>query len=219
MVFEDGCTASSLSATVETCYLVAMHFDLETYESQTFEKLDLKGARAEDIAFYDCRFEDCHLNEASLKRSRFSACTFSDCDLSMVDVTDVEFSDTHFEKTIAVGVNWSVIAQNTPLAVGLDFSGCVLKYAVFRGLDLQGRSFADCLAQEVDFSDSNLVGASFTGSDLQGSVFQNCDLSKANFTGAKNYQINVLHTKVKGAKFAVPEVLGLLAGLGIELDA
>lgn len=195
-----------------------MTFSETAYASETFEALVLPEACLEDIEFYDCQFEHCQFVEASFKRSSFIACTFTNCDLSMVNVTDTLFEDCRISATVAAGVNWSLLAKHSVLGVGLYFEACTLHYSIFRGLDLKGKSFVECLARDCDFSGADLQEADFSGADLQGAEFDTCNLSKAIFTGAKNYQINVLTNKVKGAKFAFPEVIGLLAGLGIELD-
>jgi fluoroquinolone resistance protein len=195
-----------------------MAFELSEYDSEVFRGLDVKGAVLEDLTFYSCRFADCSLNEATLKRSRFVACVFSRCDLSMVTVTDAEFSEVEFAETLLLGVNWSVIAQTRLLPSTLRFSGCTLDYATFKNLNLSGSVFEDCAAREVDFRGVKLTQGSFAGTDLARSTFQGNDLSGVDLRGAKNYQIDVRSNQVKGARASFPEVIGLLAGLGLELD-
>lgn len=195
-----------------------MKFDQSEYDSKTFHGLELKKAVLEDLTFYACRFEDCDFNEATFRRSRFVECAFSRCDLSMVEVTDAEFSEVEFEETLVLGVNWSVISQTLMLPSTLRFSGCTLNYATFKNLNLSGSAFDGCVAHEVDFKGVKLTKASFVGTDLARSTFQGNDLSEVDLRGAKNYQIDVRTNQVKGARASFPEVIGLLAGLGIELD-
>ena len=44
------------------------------------------------------------------------------------------------------------------------------------------------------------------------------NLEKSNFVGAKNYYLDPLKTKLKGAKFSYPEVLALLEGFGVKVE-
>jgi fluoroquinolone resistance protein len=63
-----------------------------------------------------------------------------------------------------------------------------------------------------------LPGSDFSGSLLTGASFTKSDLSKADFRTAKDYFIDPSFTKIKGAKFALPEALALLTALGAEVD-
>lgn len=195
-----------------------MPFALSEYEGDVFEGLAAPKAALEDLTFYDCRFENCHFSGATLKRSRFVACAFSGCDLSMAEVTDAEFSEVAFTDTLLLGVNWSVIAQPQRLPSVFRFTGCTLNYATFRDLDLSGSVFEACVAHEVEFRGAQLREASFSGTDLARSTFDRNDLTKADLRGARNYQIDVRSNQVRGARASFPEVIGLLAGLGLELE-
>jgi uncharacterized protein YjbI with pentapeptide repeats len=70
---------------------------------------------------------------------------------------------------------------------------------------------------EVDFSQADLSGASFMGSDMSGTVFDRSNLEKADFREAVNYQIDPEINKVKGAKFDLEGLPGLLGKWGIKV--
>lgn len=195
-----------------------MQFGGRDYHHETFEGLDLRRQAMVDAVFDGCTFEQCQFNEASLTRSRFAGCVFFRCDLSMADLGDVELFDVQFESSALIGVNWSLLARRGPLDTELVFRTCTLNYTTFRGMALSGSTFETCLMREAAFDEVTLRGASFRGSNLRGTTFERCDLSGADFEGAKDYRISVLTNKVKGAKFSFPEVVGLLAGLEIELS-
>lgn len=195
-----------------------MTFDSSPYEDETFTDLEGPEEALEDRVFYDCRFERCGFNGASLKRSRFISCTFSHCDLTLAGLTDAELDGARFEHTSLVGVNFSPLARTSLLPLELHFESCVLNHATFRELDLSGSRFEDCLLREAEFRSVKLVGASLVGSDLSDAIFYDCDLSGADFRGARNYRLSVAENRVKGLKASFPDALGLLAGLGIDLN-
>lgn len=74
-----------------------------------------------------------------------------------------------------------------------------------------------CKVHNVDFRDGDFSEANFTYSDFTGSLFSNTNLSGADFSEATDYDIDVLHNKIKHAKFSRFEAVRLLEGLEIEL--
>jgi len=71
--------------------------------------------------------------------------------------------------------------------------------------------------QEVDFSQANLSGANFLGSDLSRTVFDRTNLEKADFREALHYRIDPEINKVKGARFDLEGLPGLLGKWGIRV--
>jgi len=70
---------------------------------------------------------------------------------------------------------------------------------------------------EVDFSQSNLTEANFQGSDLSGAVFDQTTLVKADFRNAQNYRIDPEINRIKGARFDLDGLPGLLGKYGIKI--
>ena len=80
-----------------------------------------------------------------------------------------------------------------------------------------------------DFSDGNeIVGsmfakcemqlANFKGAELHETEFYQCDLRKADFRDAAGYRVDILGSRLKDAKFSLPEAVNLLADLKIKLS-
>jgi uncharacterized protein YjbI with pentapeptide repeats len=86
-------------------------------------------------------------------------------------------------------------------------------------MNLQEISFGASELKECDFFQANLAGADFSNCNLAGAIFENCDLKSADFRQALNYQIDPAQNQVAKARFSMPEVLSLLAPLGIEISA
>ena len=63
----------------------------------------------------------------------------------------------------------------------------------------------------------NLSAASFVGSDLSGAVFDRTILEKADFREALHYRIDPETNKVKGARFDLEGLPGLLGKWGIRI--
>lgn len=77
-------------------------------------------------------------------------------------------------------------------------------------MDLRSSEIKECAAHNTDFENTNLSKTNCTGTDFLNAKFNDADLSFADFTGAFNYSINPNKTKIKKAKFSLPEVVNLL---------
>ena len=90
-----------------------------------------------------------------------------------------------------------------------NFSSCKIKKTVFKNSELQ----------EADFTACDLSGAVFDNCVLQRAVFDNTNLEKADFRTAVNYCIDPEKNRIKGAKFSIAGLPGLLGKYGIEIGA
>ena len=68
--------------------------------------------------------------------------------------------------------------------------------------------FAKCEMQMVNFM----------GTELHETKFYQCDLRKADFRDATGYKVDILGSRLKDAKFSLPEAVNLLADLKIKLS-
>ena len=186
----------------------------EDYSEMTFEALDQKGLRIEGSVFEGCTFKGCTFSGGIFRRCRFLDCTFENSDLSNGDFTGASLREVTFRSCKMLGVNWS----SASALDHLHFEGSMLSYGVFASLDLKRWSFKDSLARDVDFSEADLSGADLRGADLAGARFSGSNLTGADLRGAKSYTIRASDTKLKNAKFSLPEATLLLYGLGIELE-
>jgi fluoroquinolone resistance protein len=113
-----------------------------------------------------------------------------------------------------MGINWVTLNRFEDCT----FHGCKLNFSNFLGLKLKRLSCISCSLKEVDFSEAQLSEADFSESMLRGAIFTKSDLTKANFRTAKEYFIDPVSTKIKGAKFCLPDALTLIEALGAEVE-
>jgi uncharacterized protein YjbI with pentapeptide repeats len=71
---------------------------------------------------------------------------------------------------------------------------------------------------ECDFKEVDLTEANFAGSVFRDTLFHQANLQKADFRSAQNYSIDPRNNNVNKARFAQPDVLGLLAPFGILVE-
>ncbi len=193
-----------------------------SYEEQQFEGLAATSKNYEQSEFLNCRFRNCQFSESVFKACSFHSCLFEACGLEMLRIEKSVFKDTRFVKSKMLGIDWSAAAwgrrEIAQALKTIDFQGCALNYSSFLGLNLEGIRFLDCVLHEVDFSEALLRRADFSGSDLQRAIFRNTDLREANFSQARNYSISPQLNNISKAHFSLPEAMGLLYAMDIQLD-
>lgn len=196
--------------------------DGSNYENQNFEEVSLKKASVRACEFIDCSFKECLFPEVTFEHCTFNDCSFTNCELSLMVLNKSMFRGVDFENCRLLGVNWSKAARvnqevHTLLKI-VSFKDCILNYSSFIGLELPGLKLVGCAAHEVDFSEAKLSKADFRTTNLENAVFRNTDLAGTNFLGAKNYFIDPANNKISKAKFSLPDALGLLYAMDIELE-
>ncbi len=189
------------------------------YASEEFKKLDLRSARITEKRFQGCTFVKCSFNEAVFSACVFHECVFKNCDLSLAKFPGASFKACRFEDSQFIGVDWTETAWTGGKVIfkPADFTGCVLNYSVFMGLDMKNVVLRKCLAKEVSFEEANLTKADCRGTDFSGSRFVHANLTEADFTGALNYTISPTLNTLKKTKFSLPEAMSLLHNLDIVL--
>ena len=113
-----------------------------------------------------------------------------------------------------IGINWC----ECQTIINPEFIDSQLDYSVFQGLNLTKVKFDRSSLCEVDFSDANITKASFCDTILKNAQFLNANLSEADLRGARDYFIDVRATKVKKAKFSMPEAMALFDPLEIIVE-
>ncbi len=175
-------------------------------------ELELAGAMLSG-----CRFRDCDLTEASLRGTHLSECVFEGCELAMVDLADALLHWTRFEDCRLTGVRFGAVRRDA-VGIGMELERCDLTLASFRELDLRGCAFRGCLAREAEFVDCDLRGVSFEGTDLARATFRGSNLGGADLRAARNYAVSACDNRVRGMRVTLPEAIGLLGALGLEVE-
>ena len=174
-----------------------------TFKSDDFSKKKLSGR-----SFSDCSFEGCDFTESDLRSTRFNSCLFKNCNFTLTKIDGCRLQDVHFIETKILGVDFY---KCDPAFFSVRFNDGFLQYCNFSDLNMKRSSFKGCKLKECHFTNTVLKEANFMESDLLGTIFHDCDLSAANFTGAFNYNINPQTSRIKKAKFTLPEALSLLS--------
>ena len=63
------------------------------------------------------------------------------------------------------------------------------------------------------FANYEMQMVNFMGTELHETEFYQCDLRKADFRDATGYKVDILGSRLKDAKFSLPEAVNLLADL------
>lgn len=191
--------------------------DAPRHEGARFEgvrqgELDLEGAIVSG-----CEFVRCDLTESSFKAAQFTDCKFDGCELGLIDVEGAVLSNVTFETCRLTGVRFELIGQ-LPLLPEIRFSGCDLSFCSFRGLDLTSCAVIGSRLWESEFVGCDLKDVDFSGSDLARCSFARNDLAGADLRSARNYSFSPVANNVRGLRVALPEAVGLLHALGVELE-
>ena len=166
----------------------------QDFEDDTFERCLFIATDAHEAKFVDCQFETSSLSSMKIDGAVLQA-TFHNCKIE--------------------GINFFTAKREV---LSLSFENCLIRYSSFAELKLKETSFAGCTMEQVDFADADLTQADFTDCSFEDCTFRNTNLTKADFRRARGYQIDPRINKVKGARFEVPEVLGLLSAFEIKLQ-
>lgn len=189
------------------------------HTAEEFKKLILRNDRISDKEFNGCTFVKCAFNETIFQDCQFHDCTFTSCDLSLVRFANCAFTNTRFKDSQVIGVNWTETAwaKSKVALTPVHFSGCVINYSTFLGLNLKKITISRCTARDVSFEEANLTQADCTFTDFTNSRFLHTNLTGTDFTGAQNYNIAAGLNTLKKTKFSLPEAMSLLYNLDIEL--
>jgi fluoroquinolone resistance protein len=181
------------------------------YFKETFSSENPLPDSIVDVLFENCLFSSYDFKHIKLVHAKFIDCTFKNCDLSNVSLATTRLRSCIFETCKILGVQWIHCSDFT----SPSFNECNLSYGNFTGLNLKKNHFVNCSMMEADLSGADLSECNFSQCDFLNARFQDTNIMKANFQGAFNYLIDPIHNKVKGAKFSLPEAMGLLKGLGV----
>ena len=179
---------------------------------QTLIGLDARQLLELGPEFEQVRFLGCLLGEADLGNLRFEDCLFERCDLGNARLGGAALQNVGFADCRLLGVGFGACQD---MLFGVHFDDCVLRYATFGGKRLAGTRFHRCQLQEADFTNADLSEAQFPGCDLTGTVFHATRLVKADFTTATGYGLDPEANDLRGARFALDGLPGLLDKYGI----
>ncbi|TNF01671.1 MAG: pentapeptide repeat-containing protein [Deltaproteobacteria bacterium] len=168
----------------------------------------------EGVEFVECHFKGQDFLGESLANTKFIECTFEKCNLSNCSTTGASFRDAKFNESKLLGLNFTTCNNLSDLS----FDHCLMDLCIFQALKLKATRFHECSLKGADFSDADLGKTDFTRCNLENTLFNGADLREADLREAANYFIEPAWTKIKGARFSMPEAMTLFKGLGIIVD-
>lgn len=184
----------------------------DTYiQDKTFDAKD----RFTKADYDNCIFNNCNFYEFNLSGFIFIDCEFNGCNLSLAKLEKTAFRDVKFKDCKMLGLRFDLCAE---FGVSFSFDNCQLDHSSFHQTKIKKTVFKKTKLHEVDFSGCDLTGAIFDNCDLTRAVFENTIIEKADLRTAYNYSIDLEVNKVKGAKFALAGVAGLLEKYDIEIE-
>ena len=182
----------------------------ETFKSVNFnDKPLLKGT------YECCVFNNCDFSNANFSAFHFIECDFFDCNFSSANVYGTLFQNVQFQDCKMLGLPFE---KCNSFGLIVSFSDCQLNHSSFYNLNLSKTNFLNCRLINADFTASNLTEVIFENCDLQNAKFENTILEKADFRSSFNYTINPEINKIKGAKFSLKDIEGLLSQYQIKID-
>mgnify|MGYP001950459629 FL=1 len=147
------------------------------------------------ITFIDCEFYDCNLSSAHILQTGFQNVLFKDC----------KMLGLQFDKCNDFG-----------FLIKVD--KCQLNHSSFFKRKLSKISFQKTKLQEVDFTECDLSLSVFDDCDLQNAIFKNTNLQNTDFRSSYNFSIDPENNQIKGAKFTLETVVGLLTKYNIKIE-
>ncbi|MCU0513781.1 MAG: pentapeptide repeat-containing protein [Anaerolineae bacterium] len=190
-----------------------------TFTGKSFKKTQAGKEIIRESTFQECTFSHCNFSEAQFYACRFLKCRFEECNMKLAKVADTTLAGVTFLHCNLMGIHWSEANWDewaTKLSA-IVFDHCVLEYSVFLGLELRQLRMTNCNAREINLAETDLTEADLSGTDFAGAIFLKTNITRANFVGARNYTLNVMDNKCKGARFSLPEAMRLLYTLPVVI--
>ena len=117
-------------------------------------------------------------------------------------------------------IEWAPLMSNGAFPDPIHtLKDCSLKYNTFTEMNFNRFNFSN--GNEIVgsmFAKCEMQLANFKGVELHETEFYQCDLRKADFRDAAGYKVDILGSRLKDAKFSLPEAVNLLADLKIKLS-
>lgn len=189
--------------------------DFKYIDEQIFKNVNYAEKHLEIAEYEYCTFTNCNFSNVVLSEVKFSECEFLDCNFSNANLTNLSLQDVKFKNCKMLGLQFDGCNQ---FGFSANFDTCQLDHSIFYKMKLNRSSFINSQLNAVDFSEADLKKSKLVGCNLMEATFQNTILEMADLRNATNYSINPEENRIKGAKFSLPEVVGLLDKYDIKID-
>lgn len=181
---------------------------------QHFDKQDFATSVLPLAEYEQCTFTGCNFSTVNLTDFIFVDCTFKECNLSSAVVNNSAFRNVFFSHCKMLGLHFD---RCNPFLPEFGFEHCTLNFSTFYRLKLKKTKFTHCTLHECDFTETDLTLAVLEECDLAGAVFDHSTLVQADLSTAFNYSIDPELNTIKGARFSLQGLPGLLGRYEIEI--
>lgn len=189
--------------------------DFKYIDEQTFTNINYSEKLLEVAEYEYCTFTNCNFSNSVLSEIRFLECEFFDCNFSNANLANVSFQDVKFKNCKMLGLQFDACNE---FGFAATFDTCQLDHSIFFKMKLNRTFFNNSQLKGVDLTEADLKKSKLTSCDLQDATFQNTNLEIADLRNATNYSIDPEQNRIKGAKFSIPEVVGLLDKYQIKIE-
>lgn len=187
----------------------------DRYEDRHIEKIDFATSPLPAGEYEGCTFVDCNFSNADLRAFTFSECEFIECNFSVCKTENTAFKNVRFKHCKLLGIRFDYC---NPFLFQVQFEQCSLRLSSFYQLKLKQTVFNTCSLEEVDFTEADLTGATLSGCDLRLAIFDQTILEKADLRHSYHWSIDPESNRIKGAKFSLNHVAGLLEKYRIVIE-
>ena len=189
--------------------------EIQFIEDIEFEKKNFSKDKLDKGDYESCTFSNCNFYNSDLSKVRFIECQFINCNLSLVNLYLTEIQDATFKDCKMLGLRFDKCSD---FAFSMKVDNCQLNSSSFYKKKLSKTVFSKSKLQEVDFTECNLNSSIFDNCDLLNAVFKNTNLENTDLRNSFNFIIDPEYNKIKGAKFSLESVEGLLTKYHIKIE-
>ncbi|WP_017586333.1 pentapeptide repeat-containing protein [Nocardiopsis ganjiahuensis] len=177
--------------------------DVVHFDGDTFEGINLTGARFIESAFTGTRWEG-----GAMRRCRFTDVWMHTVRMSGTDIAECTWLDSHvlaslFAATASFGCDIQRVV----------FSSCKFNGVNFRTSRMVDVLFQDCVLTDVDFGAASLTRIAFPGSSLRGVNLTRARLREVDLRGASELDLASGFDSLAGAVIGQAQLLALAPAL------
>ncbi len=181
------------------------------FEEETFEGLDLAGAKLSGKEFRRCAFRGAKLNQTAWNGTVLEDCIFDRCDLSNMVPKGASLRGVEFRDSKLIGVTWADL-RSEPM---FTFVECNMRYQSFAKLDARLTKLAGCAIEEASFLEVNLTKAVFKNCSLAKTTIEKCVLTGADFSSSTGVFFDPSRNKSRGARISAETAVLIASAMGL----
>jgi uncharacterized protein YjbI with pentapeptide repeats len=165
--------------------------------------------------YEDCTFVGCNFEHADWSGSRFLGCVFRDSNCSLVALHRTAFLEVTFEGCKLLGLRMEHV---NPIGFFVRCQNCTLDHSSWYRVKMKKFQFVQCSLVGVDFTDADLTEGVLTECTLTNATFEGSILERADLRSSMGFSLDPLRNKLKGARFSLQGLPGLLEAWDLRID-